>query len=83
MLCSDCPKGFYCPIKELSAPVACLNGTYTTTLKATQCQICPAGRKCLYSSQSPQECDNGTYSMTGSSQCIVCPPGHRYGVLIQ
>lgn len=78
MLCSDCPKGFYCPRQEMSAPIACTNGTYSATAKSTQCQECPAGKKCPYSSQSPQECNNGTYSLAGSPQCTVCPRGHRY-----
>ena len=78
MTCSDCPKGFYCPESQLSSPIACPNSTYSVLTSAKKCLECPPGKWCLYSDQSPVECENGSYSTGGSARCTSCPAGYRY-----
>ena len=41
------------------------------------CVSCPAGYFCSDPRQSPQPCQTGTYSLSGSStECTVCPAGY-------
>ena len=62
----------------MDSQTACGNGTYANKEKSIECKICPAGYACPRSDEDPIECQTGTYSLGGSSQCHSCPGGHRY-----
>ena len=61
----------------MRSPIQCLNGTYSNETKSTECRPCPAGFSCLNIDKSPVECKDGYYSAEGTSQCLICPQGHR------
>ncbi|EGD79005.1 hypothetical protein PTSG_01976 [Salpingoeca rosetta] len=89
--CTACPAGYYCPHAD-EQPVACSNGTYTSSTGAITCLVCEAGRDCstktsstpcpagTYSGQglpSCEPCAEGYYAnATGLSHCLPCPPGY-------
>ena len=66
-----------CPDQKQHLPIQCLNGTYANETKSVKCKSCPAGFSCLYLQQSPVECIDGYYSPERTSQCFICPSGHR------
>lgn len=78
MTCKKCPLGNKCSVKETSAPLPCLNGTYANETASQDCKICPAGYSCLDPKQTPVLCSPGFYSPSGIPQCLLCPSGHRY-----
>ena len=75
--CNNCTKGFKCPSDKMESPIKCLNGTYSDETKLTKCKLCPAGFSCPNIDESPVQCKDGYYSLEGSSQCLICPHGHR------
>ena len=77
LVCSQCPAGSHCPSAQLSTHVPCCNGTYADSEGQDTCSQCPEGFKCLNPAVSPVPCENGTFSLTGSTQCTICPAGYR------
>ena len=75
--CNNCTKGFKCPTDKMQSAIKCLNGTYSDKTKSTECKTCPAGFSCPNVDQKPVECKNGYYSLGGTTQCFICPHGHR------
>ena len=61
----------------MHSAMICLNGTYSDNTKSTECKTCPAGFSCPNIDEGPVECKNGYYSLGGTTQCIICPHGHR------
>ena len=75
--CNNCTKGFKCPFNKMQSAIQCLNGTYSNETKSTECKTCPAGFSCPNVDETPVECKNGYYSLGETSQCLICPHGHR------
>ena len=75
--CNNCTKGYKCPFNKMQSALQCLNGTYSNETKSTECKTCPAGFSCPNTDETPVECKNGYYSLGATSQCLICPHGHR------
>jgi hypothetical protein len=70
--CTACPANTECDTTR--GPIrVCEYGTY---LLNNKCTACTAGKYCD-SSGTPQSCPSGTYSFTGSSTCMIIPPGYK------
>lgn len=73
------PRQFACNYDEICPtgskyPKKCLPEEYTTTAKATVCQTCADGKRCIQGSVT--DCSAGTYCK--SNTVSYCPPG-KYG----
>ena len=68
--CVSCLAGFYCPDPSLP-PFPCPSGLYASAHGLTSCQVCPVGHHCVDPAQSPVPCSSGTFSLSGSSLCLV------------
>ena len=57
-------------------PIPCVQGFYADTVNHVACVRCPAGWKCptVY---AKEECQSGTYSLTGSLNCYPIPSGMK------
>ena len=88
--CLDCPPGFYCGNRGLTAPSGlCSPGFYCNSraeyadpLDGLAGDVCPEGMYCPEgSSFEGYSCPKGTYSnatgLTNASQCIDCTPGYH------
>ena len=80
--CEQCLAGYYCPVDKMDAPVICSNGTYQNVTGQTSCIQCPAGQRCPSVAGVPIDCEIGTYSPVATNECMSCPSGHRYGILV-
>lgn len=70
-----CPLGHYCKQGSL---YPCPAGVYGNSRGLTDKSCsgwCPAGYYCPAGSPNPTECEDGSYSLQGSSSCITCPGG--------
>ena len=76
-VCTPCSIGSYCPNNKTISPIPCPLGTYANVTGLPLCKACPAGHKCANTSATPVECEDGTYSLSGRSECIQCPSGKR------
>ena len=61
----------------MQVQIECGNGTYANVTTSVECKSCPAGFSCPSPLQTPVECIAGEYSLGRSTQCLVCPRGHR------
>ncbi len=76
MSCDLCIAGHSCPEDKLDNPVPCTKGTYQNDTGQLTCDPCPAGKGCASTSSTPFDCQNGTYSPEGVSECLACPSGY-------
>lgn len=77
MSCLPCPVGSHCPSSKMSTFIPCVNVTTAASENKTSCDPCPAGFKCTDPTKPPVACNSGYYSLGGTSQCTICPEGHR------
>jgi len=75
--CTQCPVGHQCSTDGLLAPIPCPLGTYSNDTGRTDCVSCPAGHQCRNTSQTPESCPDGSYSVGERSECLLCPGGYR------
>jgi hypothetical protein len=72
-----CPQGYYCPSTNMSTPIPCGAGTFSTATKATSqatCMPCLPGAYCpTMGMGSGATCPPGTYCPGGGSQPNQCP----------
>ncbi|XP_071958404.1 uncharacterized protein [Antedon mediterranea] len=69
-----CWAGHYCE-EGSSIPIACPNGTFMNHTGASECDICPEGRYCIYGDQA-LPCPQGYYCPEGTGYDYqMCPSG--------
>ena len=77
--CTACPKGSICPEEyyELN-PISCPPGYFMSSLSSSgPCTPCTEGKKCATSGlETPVDCPDGEWSISGSASCNQCPPGY-------
>ena len=73
--CVECPAGKQCPT-PYEPPIACVQGTYASSLSSTSCTLCPSGSMCPSTDAAPTLCPAGTWSYTSSPTCNPCSAGY-------
>jgi hypothetical protein len=70
-----CPRGFYCPSANLTAPTPCPPGTLCAVTGLERPNGCPAGQFCRNATSVAENCTAGSYCPANSSAPTPCPNG--------
>jgi len=72
--CLQCTAGSYCPRPASVTPTPCASGTYSNSIGAITCKICPVGFNCTTAggTTTPTKCNPG-FSCTGGTNTTYIP----------
>jgi len=79
--CLVCPAGTYSPVASSPSTSSCLPCPPGSTANATgspYCKLCPAGSQWSPSTGTCVWCAAGTFSLPGSTSCVLTPPASNF-----